>query len=201
MPQNVNPYNTQNGTPPMYSMISNPSMGGNGQTNYPMNGNQNGMQNWGAPQPIPQQLTQQPTPMDMQGWKMYNPAPNKPLVGRWVMGFEEIKPKDVPMDGSFAIFPQTDQYGNLSCIYAMIWGSDGTIKPYRFLPEMIAVDQVPDQEPVSDPVKDILANFTSTMNDRLDSLERRIGDILTPFTVSQNTKNTGSNKRTTTKEE
>lgn len=195
MSQFTNQYNSQNG------MMATQQQGNTGQQMgmmYPQS--TGGTANWMNQN---QQSMGPPSqPMEPQGWKMYVPnnANNKPLIGRWVGDFEEIKPRDVPMDGSFAIFPQTDQYGNLSCIYAMIWGSDGMIKPYRFLPEMIVVEKPSDQGVNPDPVKDILANFTSTMNDRLDSLERRIGDILTPFTVSQVPVNSVKPKRNTVKE-
>lgn len=190
MSPNVNSWNNQNGIPTMQqNNMGSQSMGGGMM--YPMTGNNNMMM-------PPNNMTnqQQFMPWEQQGWKTYSQESPKPVVGRWVSSFDDIKPRDVPMDGSICFFPQDDY----TCIYAMVWGNDGTIKPFRFIPEVNVVQQPVNQEPISDPIKEVLANFTSTMNNRMDALERRIGDILTPFTVSQNTKNTGTNKKTVAKE-
>lgn len=190
MTQSINSYGSQNMAPAMQQPIQQ-GQSGNVVPMYPSNAD--GVRNWITSQPVPTQQQVMPTG-NTQGWKMYTPVQNKPVIGRWVSDFEEIKPMDVPMDGSFAIFPQMDRYGNMSCIYAMVWGSDGTIKPYRFLPEMITSD-TSDQHHQPDPIKEILTGFTASMNTRMDALERRIGDILTPFTNQPK-----STKRTTIKE-
>lgn len=172
MPQNINPYNGQTGMPAMQPIGNgNPS---NGNMVYPTNAGPivypNGGSNWN-----------QPAPWEQQGWKTFVQEKPMPIIGRWVNSFDEIKPRDVPMDGSICFFPQNDY----TCIYAMVWGNDGTIKPFRFIPEVNVVQQPEDQEQTVDPVKNILAEFMSTMNTRLDSLERRIDNLLAPFVVSQ----------------
>ena len=168
MPQFTNSYNSQNGMGQMGP--SNMSGGFNGQSsnmnpqNYMM-GNQQGSMS----QPMQ-------SPWEQQGWKSYSQPPVRPLVGKWVDSFNDIKPQDVPMDGSMCFFPLNDY----SCVYAMVWGNDGQIKPYRLVPEK-EQPQV-QQEPISDPVKEVLNGFTSSMYNRMDALERRIGDILESFT-------------------
>lgn len=161
MPQFTNYYNSQNGA---------------GQMGPPNQGNQNG----------PPQMNSQgymdmrgsappPPPWEQQGWKSYSQEPITPIVGRWVSSFDDIKPQDVPMNGSMCFFPQKDY----SCVYAMIWANDGQIKTYRLVPEK---EQPPAQQtPDSFSIKEILNGFLSSTNDRMDALERRISDILEPF--------------------
>lgn len=163
MSQFVNQYNTQNGMSNM----------GPGQS-YPGN--------W-QPDPMPQQrpndrMIQQNViqSAQQQGWKTYSPAPQMPaLVGRWVNTFDDIKPQDVPMDGSICFFPQSDY----SCIYAMVWGNNGQIIPYRFVPEKNDIQQT--QAPQSANIDDLLRGYEMVSNNvvsRLDSFEKKLNDIL-----------------------
>lgn len=59
------------------------------------------------------------------------PVVQSSISGKFVSSVSEIKPNDVPMDGSMGIFPQQDG----SCIYARAWGNDGTISTVRYVPE------------------------------------------------------------------
>lgn len=165
MSQFTNNWNGQNG------MMNN--MGQQGTIDYSM---QQQMMSRNNQQPAMPSM-QMPSP-NMQGWKTYSPPPQvPPLIGRWVNSFEEIKPQDVPMDGSMCFFPQTDG----SCVYAMVWSNDGKIAPYRFVPEKNDPPAVQQQAlPVE--MNDILKGYESIsmrVADRLDSFDKRLDEILT----------------------
>lgn len=182
MPQFINPYNNQNGMMSNIDQFPTPGYPSSawqpGGTNRPMA--------TGLSQPMmPNQNMQTPQP-NMQEWKPYSPGPQmSPLVGKWVGKFDDIKPQDVPMDGSMCFFPQSDG----SCIYAMMWSNDGKIVPYRFLPERNEVQA--SQEPVSfndlvngfEMMSSTLSNGYEKMADaiskRLDSIENRLDAITT----------------------
>lgn len=51
------------------------------------------------------------------------------FVGRFVNNLTDILPNEVPMDGRPGIFPNSD----LSEIFLKIWGSDGSIKSFRYI--------------------------------------------------------------------
>lgn len=165
---------------------------------------QNGMMMQQMPQPMPSgQNYQQPmiqTPVQMpqnnvvqsaqqQGWKTFSPAPPpKPVMGRWVTTFDDIKPQDVPMDGSVCLFPQEDY----SCIYAMVWSNNGQIVPYRFLPEKneTQVNQTAQAANVDDLIK-AYEMMSDNVARRLDSFSRTLDDILAA-TQTKSTRNTKS---------
>lgn len=161
MPQFTNSYNAQNGMGqigPMQQFGPPPNaMGNTSPMNAPM---QNQFQNG--------QYGQQ-----MQNWKPYEPTPPAPpLIGRWVSKFEEITPQDVPMNGTMCFFPQSDG----ACIYAMVWGNDGKIVPYRFMPEK--KEPIPAQQPqIYEDLTKSLDSFVSTIDNRMTSFESRLNDI------------------------
>lgn len=75
---------------------------------------------YGQPQPTPQMpYASAPTPQQMS-------APG--FSGRYISEVGEIIPKEVPMDGSVAIFPNKD----LSEIFLKSWCSDGRILTFRY---------------------------------------------------------------------
>ena len=51
-----------------------------------------------------------------------------PVLGRWIDSPNEITPKDVPMDGTIALFPS--RKGDV--IYAKAWDSNGAIATIEF---------------------------------------------------------------------
>lgn len=53
------------------------------------------------------------------------------VYGRVVESESEIKPNEVPMDGSIALFPKPD----FSMIIAKQWSQNGTISTLKFVPE------------------------------------------------------------------
>lgn len=195
MPQYINPYNTQNGMTNMgqQQMPGYPSSAWMPTGNLP-GGAANQMMGMSGQQPM-----QQP---NMQDWKPYSPVPVRAIVGRWVNSFDEIKPQDVPMDGSISLFPQSDN----TCIYAMMWSNDGKIVPYRFVPEKNdppAQQQIampPEMDKIIQGYETIAANVSqgyetiaANIADRLAALEGRLDDIYN--SVSQPITATGSTSR------
>ena len=109
------------------------------------------------------------TRMDQRGGGGFsNPSAYPPLrsylYGRMVMSPMEITPQEVPMDGSIAMFPTSD----MSCVYIKTWGSDGTIKTFRYVPEPINGSPTAGQNS-----HDMDALFAS-LNQRLDKIEKML---------------------------
>ena len=126
-------------------------------------------------QPVRGQISMQP---NVAGWKAYSPPPQpqiKPTNGRWVESYEDIMPREVPMDGSICFFPQED----CSCIYAKFWDNNGNLQSFRFLPEK---NEPPvQQQTIPAEMNDILKGYTSITENilnRLDSLDGQTKDIL-----------------------
>lgn len=172
MSQFTNDWNGQNG-----AMASQQPMnmgGGMGasmpQNQMPMNGNT--MANWQYQTPN-QQVGAIP---NVRGWKTFTPEPTPPPVrmldGYWVESYNDIKPKDVPMDGGMHFFPQFDN----SCIYAKLWTNDGQLLSFRFLPEKIE----PPQQDSSQDINDILKGYeivTKRQAEQLAEFGRKLDDI------------------------
>lgn len=108
-------------------------------------------QNWGGRNSFPTTMTSPPgpVPMNITG-----------IPGRVVASPQEIKPNDIPMDGSAAIFPMADD----SCIYAKCWAADGGIQTIRYIPEKVA-QAAQNQGP---------SEFDQVMT-RLDKIEQMLG--------------------------
>lgn len=82
-----------------------------------------------APQPV---QVAQPPRMQMQ--QPIQPTPSQipmGVIGRWVNDFNDIKPNEVPMDGTICFFPKTDY----TCIYAKVWDQNGKLQNFVFVPE------------------------------------------------------------------
>lgn len=93
------------------------------------------------------------------------PTSGSVIPGRSIADPAEIKPVEVPMDGSVSYFPTNDgQY-----IYAKCWSSDGTIVTAKYI-------RSNDPPPTSEPVV--------TNNDILERLER-IEKLVTPKKVKE----------------
>lgn len=169
MSQFTNSWNAQNGA--MANMSPMDMNSGMGMPQNQMRGNN--MANWEYNQ---QTQTQAAPPPNMNGWKTYSPDPPAPPVrrtdGYWVESFNDIKPKDVPMDGEMHFFPQSDS----SCVYAKLWTNDGQLLSFRFLPEKV---ETPKQEPVSN-INDILKGYeimTERQTERLEGVEQKLDRI------------------------
>lgn len=171
--QYVNQYNSQNGMG---------NMGPPDAMPLGMAGPPNGMGNQNLQSYI--YNTQQQSPPNVNGWKAFNPdpppPPARPLIGRWVDAFSDIKPQDVAMDGQMHFFPQNDN----SCIYAKFWNNNGQLLSFRFLPER-EQQQQPAQQGVSKDISDIMKGYeivTDRLAQRLESLEGAVTDIYNAVT-------------------
>lgn len=114
-----------------------------------------------VPAQMPQQtLFRQPPPIQQMPIQQTYPL----IVGRQVNTLEEIRPNEVPNDGSYAVFPN----GDLSCVYIKYFTSSGTIETLRFVPEtpaVMAVDAVPQTD------------MFAPLNERLDRIEKKLSKL------------------------
>ena len=79
------------------------------------------------------------------------------LAGRVVSSEKDIRPNEVPMDGSTAIFPQADR----SCIHVKWWGNNGLIEGVTYV-----LQQSENQQTAQSPFDEILT--------RLDKIEKSL---------------------------
>ena len=143
---------------------------------------------------VPGSMVNQPSmPVpNTQGWKTYDAPQIRPIAGRFVNSFEEIKPQEVPMDGGMYFFPSFDY----SCIYAKYWDNNGQLMSFRFMPEKTDNQSVQQQQTMSIEMNDILKGYENiSMNvvDRLDAIDKRdkhFENILTDILAAVQTKPT-----------
>lgn len=128
------------------------------------------MQPYGIPQTAPQygvNYQQQPmTPYNNQIYQQNYIRPElvpqnnqpqpPPIPARQINSVNDIKPNDVPMDGTISLFLMSD----CSCIIAKQWNSRGTIDDVCFVPE-------PKNQEQTSQNSDIL----NTVLERLDNIE------------------------------
>ena len=100
---------------------------------------------------------QPPIPVPVQ--QMQQPQRLSVAPGRTVDSENEIKPNEIPMDGTISLFPLSDY----SAIFAKQWKSDGLIHSVKFVPAQIEEQK---QE----------KSFNETVLERLDKIEK----MLTP---------------------
>lgn len=124
------------------------------------------------------QMTSQPV--------YYSPTPTLPtmptyptLPGRTVMNPDDVRPNEVPMDGSVSFFPMNDY----SCIYAKIWGNDGQLKTFKFVPE-----KVPEQ-------KEEQPSELSQIMARLDTIEKALAILCNNAQQNQKVKYNNNNQK------
>ena len=79
------------------------------------------------------------------------------LAGRVVSSEKDIRPNEVPMDGSSAIFSQVDR----SCIHVKWWGNNGLIEGVTYV-----LQQSENQQTAQSPFDEILT--------RLDKIEKSL---------------------------
>lgn len=153
----------QNNQPQMFW----PTTPANGNTTMPI-----GNQMMGQPQPTMQSTPNWNRPVFSNGNQNYLPynqqmpstvggmtQPIPSLSGRMVTSPQEIRPNEVPMDGSVSFFPSSDG----SYIYAKFWGPDGNIQTRVFVPE----------QPVSMEGTQTSSEFDQVMA-RLDKIEQML---------------------------
>lgn len=109
----------------------------------------------------------------MQQSMQQPPAQISGLNGRVVEVAENILASDVPMDGSFAIFPKRD----LSEVYVKYWTGEGKIATISFKPILEAQADI---SPTDNTLLrfDELSNVLGGLYDKVDSLSNRIDEVL-----------------------
>lgn len=144
-------FNQGNMQTPTQQMVQNQAMGNNTYN-----------------QPYPPQYYQYTPNWNWNRPVMTNQAPiqNQPingvLPGKMINNLQEVRPNEVPMDGSASIFPMND----FSSIYVKAWGPDGNIQTLRFIPDVTTNKEV-DQGPTE---------FEKIMKE-LDAIKVKLGDL------------------------
>ena len=109
----------------------------------------------------------------MQQSMQQPPAQISGLNGRVVEVAENILASDVPMDGSFAVFPKRD----LSEVYVKYWTGEGKIATISFKPILEAQADISPTDNTSLRF-DELSNVLGGLYDKVDSLSNRIDEVL-----------------------
>lgn len=136
--------------------------------------NQNGASNQGAYQPqrwqnpYDQPYSQMPqnTQISSQPRLPYDQNPSQAsnqtsfiIPGRAINSIDEVKPNEVPMDGSISLFPIADY----SAIFAKQWDTNGLIQTVKYVPEQPPKSAETQQNDIS-----------SAILQRLDAIERKL---------------------------
>lgn len=101
-----------------------------------------------------------------QASPLYRPisAPSYPIiVGRMVNQVNDIRPNEVPNDGSIAVFPQSD----LSCVYVKYLKADGLIATAKY-------------------VLDTSVDKTSIPSDEYMALESKLNELISLVKTKNN---------------
>lgn len=109
----------------------------------------------------------------MQQSMQQPPAQISGLNGRVVEVAENILASDVPMDGSFAVFPKRD----LSEVYIKYWTGEGKIATISFKPILEAQADISPTDNTSLRF-DELSNVLGGLYDKVDNLSNRIDEVL-----------------------
>lgn len=97
------------------------------------------------------------------------------LKGRVVNSENDIRPNEVPMDGSVSFFP----LGDGKAIYVKWWGNNGLIEGRVFVPAQEDSIDVVSNEGANKKLDDIL--------DRLGRMEKRLGKSFNPHRNNRQT--------------
>lgn len=104
-----------------------------------------------------------PTAINPIPQSQQSPSYTRPmLIGKVVNKIEEVTPNDIPMDGSFGMFPLQDR----SMIFLKRWNSDGTITTEKFIKDVVDVPK----EPINDPMADEML----MLRQQLDRIEKAL---------------------------
>ena len=109
----------------------------------------------------------------MQQSMQQPPAQISGLNGRVVEVAENILASDVPMDGSFAVFPKRD----LSEVYVKYWTGEGKIATISFKPISEAQADISQTDTTSLRF-DELSNVLGGLYDKVDNISNRIDEVL-----------------------
>lgn len=125
----------------------------------------------------------------MQQSMQQPPAQISGLNGRVVEVAENILASDVPMDGSFAVFPKRD----LSEVYVKYWTGEGKIATISFKPTLDGQASI--CQPDGNSFRfDELANVLGGLSDKVDSLSNQIDEVLKSKGSQRNKKEVNSNE-------
>lgn len=125
-----------------------------------MNGYYNQQYGYGGPangyygQPQASGAIQQPTP--------------SVILGKFVSSFGDIRPNDVPMDGSIGVFPANDR----SCIVTKSWTADGRIETVRYIRQ----EENPEEQK---------EDISATILERLEKIEKSLNKALKGSTATK----------------
>lgn len=98
------------------------------------------------------------------------------LKGRVVNSDADIRPNEVPMDGTASFFPRADG----QVVYVKWWGNNGLIEGRTFVPSQdTTVDDASSNNDANKKLDDIL--------DRLGRMEKRLGKPFNPHRNNQQT--------------
>lgn len=104
-----------------------------------------------------------PTAINPIPQSQQSPSYTRPmLIGKVVNKIEEVTPNDIPMDGSFGMFPLQDR----SMIFLKRWNSDGTITTEKFVKEQTDIPKEPDKDPVLEGL--------DMLRERIDRIEKSL---------------------------
>ena len=111
------------------------------------------------------------------------------LNGKIVDSVEQITANDVPMDGSFAIFPKKD----MSEIYLKSWTPNGTIATVVFRPVMEGSNNSASVQEslkigLSDEVTEVFMQKFDELAKKIEELEKSMTKPMTKTTVSRTKK-------------
>lgn len=118
---------------------------------------------------MPQNLTAQPVQYNTQFQAAGMPqfqmmGTTSQINGRVVQSPDEITVREIPTDGTLALFPSVDG----TCIYGKRWTPDGNITTMRFIPE---VQEAQSQQPSQ---FDIINDRISALFDVVERIEERL---------------------------
>lgn len=129
----------------------------------------------------PQQFNGQPA-SSQQEKPVEPPKPsNKPGIScRIISDIDEVKPGEIPMDGSVGVFVKSD----LSCVFVKQWGSDGVLHTKSFTEDS--------EPPTSQPIRnDILEKIDA----RFKQIEEAICNLSQPATSGSSNGSNVSTKK------
>lgn len=99
-----------------------------------------------------------------------SPSYTRPMIiGKVVNKIEEVTPNDIPMDGSFGIFPLQDK----SQIFLKKWNSDGTITTRTFVEKEIDIPTEPEKDPIDEKLTTIQFNIDQ-LREAFDKIEKSL---------------------------
>lgn len=113
-----------------------------------------------APQTPPNPMVSQQAPKQNE----------RMLLGRFISDISEVKPVEIPMDGTTAFFPTKDY----KKIYAKTWGTDGKLYTFCFLPQESEAEQKEAEQ----------SNFEKIFA-RLDDIEAKLDGRTAPKTKKE----------------